>query len=71
VVAGEDRHQRPVDGGRAAAPGGKPEGDFLEPPERARRLGQLRVAFAGRHQRAGVRSRQVAEKGAKIVERQA
>ena len=45
VVAGEDRDQRRARRRRRLAlPGGQPFGDLLEPAERARRLGQRRVA---------------------------
>jgi hypothetical protein len=71
MVSGKDRHQRPVDGRRPARPGGKPEGDFLEPSQSAGRLCQLRIALARSHQRPRVRTGQIAQKGAEIVERQA
>ena len=45
VVAGENRDQRRVDvRARRALPGREPFDDFFEAPERAGRLGQLRLA---------------------------
>lgn len=71
VIAREDRDQRPIDSGHPARPGGQPEGDFLDAPERARRLRQLRVTLACGHQRPGIRPRQIAQQRTEIVERQA
>ncbi|ENN89287.1 hypothetical protein RHSP_29741 [Rhizobium freirei PRF 81] len=71
VIAGEDRNQRPGHGRRAAGPGGKPEGDLFETAERAGRFGELRVALARRHERAGVWAWKVAQQRAEIVEWQA
>ena len=45
MIAGEDRHHRPIDHRRRPAlPGGEPDHDLLEPAERAGRLGEHRVA---------------------------
>ncbi|MCY1497284.1 hypothetical protein D9M68_312450 [compost metagenome] len=70
VIAGEDRHQRPVDRRRLAGPGGEPEGDLFETSERARRLRQLCVPLARRDQRCRIRPRQVTQQFAEIIKRQ-
>ena len=47
MIAGEHRDERPVDRRlRLPLPSGQEPGDFLEPPERPRRFGQLRLARA-------------------------
>ena len=49
MIAGEDRDHRALDARRMAAlPARQPFGDLFEPAERARRLGQPRVAGADR-----------------------
>lgn len=70
MISGKDRNQRPGDGGRAACPGGKPEGDFFQPTKRARRLCQLRVAVPRGCKRNRVRARQILDQRAKIIKRQ-
>jgi hypothetical protein len=59
VVSGEDRGVRPFDARRMAAlPGGQPRDQFLEPTERAGRLGQLAFAQDGGRAAGFVRARQ-------------
>ncbi|MCY1242068.1 hypothetical protein D9M72_550080 [compost metagenome] len=70
MIAGEDRNERPVDRRWLARPGREPEGDFLETPERARRLRQLRIAIARGNQRGRIRARQVTQQFAEIIKRQ-
>ncbi len=69
MIAGEDRDQRMIDmrAGRSL-PARQPFGDLLEPPERARGLGQLRLALARRRTRRLVRFRHFGEESADIVE---
>ncbi len=67
--AGEHRDARMLDPGMGAAlPRGQPFGDFLEPTERPRRLGEL--GLAAHHLGAGrkIRSRQLAQDAAHFVE---
>ena len=70
VIAGEDGDARALDARLGAAlPGGQPFGDLLQPAERARRLGQLGLAAHHMGLRFEVRSRQVAQDAAHLVER--
>jgi hypothetical protein len=69
VVAGENRDQRRLDmRARRALPGREPFHDLFEPPQRARRLGQLRLARldGGERRRVGLGHR--GDEGADIVE---
>ena len=69
MIAGEDSDQRIVDmRARRSLPARHPFGDLLEPPERAWRFGQLRVAFPRRRPRRLVRFRHFPEKRADVVE---
>jgi len=70
VIAGEDRHQRPVDGGRPPAPACQPCGKLLQPAKRFPRLlgpGELRAHPLSR---SFVSRRQAAHEVAEIVEGQ-
>src|SRR5262249_50438693 len=71
VIAGKDRHERPVDGRLTARPGGEPEGNLFQTAESARRLGELCVTLASGDKRSGIRTRKVAQQRAEIVEWQA
>ena len=67
--AGEDGDPRPLDARLGAAlPAGQPFGELLQPAERARRLGQLGLAAHHMGLRFEVRSRQVAQDAAHLVE---
>ena len=72
MIAGEDRDQRPIDmRPRRSLPGRHPFGNLLEPPERARGLGQLPLALARRRTRRLVGLWHFAQEIADIVERAA
>ena len=69
VVAGKNKNLTLVEGRRVTPlPGCKPGHEFLEPAERARRLGQLRLARRRRLGGRRIGPRQLQARGAELIE---